>query len=113
MCLYSCTLCYCIDSHFLLYRAERNRQSAAASRERKKRHLKDLENRVLYLSEVNAAVQYQSHMDRTAWAEREKQLENEITHLRTALAEHREQLEFLRDNRCKQCGDNANAYAHR
>lgn len=76
-------------------RAERNRQSAAASRERKKRHLKDLESRVQYLSEVNARVQYQAHMERTQWAEREKQLERDIVQLRTMLTETREKLQAV------------------
>lgn len=38
-------------------RAERNRQSAAASRERKKEHIKELERRVTLLSEHNAKLQ--------------------------------------------------------
>jgi bZIP transcription factor len=38
-------------------RAERNRQSAAASRERKKHHIKELERRVSMLSAENAQLQ--------------------------------------------------------
>lgn len=38
-------------------RAERNRQSAAASRERKKHHIKELERRVTMLSQENAQLQ--------------------------------------------------------
>lgn len=38
-------------------RAERNRQSAAASRERKKNHIKELERRVTMLSQQNAKLQ--------------------------------------------------------
>lgn len=37
-------------------RAERNRQSAAASRDRKKQHLRELEARVRYLGDVSAAL---------------------------------------------------------
>lgn len=37
-------------------RAERNRQSAAASRDRKKQHLRDLETRVRYLGDMTAAL---------------------------------------------------------
>lgn len=40
-----------------MMRAERNRQSAAASRERKKEHIKELERRVALLSEQNAMLQ--------------------------------------------------------
>lgn len=38
-------------------RAERNRQSAAASRERKKHHIRELERRVTMLSQENAELQ--------------------------------------------------------
>lgn len=40
-----------------LIRAERNRQSAAASLERKKEHIKELERRVTLLSKQNAKLQ--------------------------------------------------------
>lgn len=40
-----------------MMRAERNRQSAAASRERKKHHIQELERRVRILSEENAQLQ--------------------------------------------------------
>ena len=69
----------------VLYRAERNRQSAAASRERKKRHLKELESRVQYLSEFSAAVQYRAHVDKQEWSDKEKRLQEEISRLKRQL----------------------------
>lgn len=59
--------------------AERNRQSAAASRERKKHHIKDLETRAERLSEEVARLQVAEHERVRARlvAEEELQRENE------------------------------------
>lgn len=84
------------------YRAERNRQSAAASRERKKRHLKELESRVQYLSEMSAAVQYRSHVDMQSWNEKEKRLEEEVCKLKRLLSEALSDNDRLR-NELKAC----------
>lgn len=80
-----------------IFRAERNRQSAAASRERKKRHLKELENQVRYLSDVNTALQYRSHVDKQAWNEKEKQLESEIAKLKKLLSSSNSDIRELRN----------------
>lgn len=47
--------------------------------------MKELENQVRYLGEANAALQYNSHMERQAWAEKEKALEAEIAGLKKRL----------------------------
>lgn len=67
-------------------RAERNRQSAAASRERKKRHIKDLEDKVKYLTQYNSALQYQMDVEKKSWEEREMRLQQEITRLQHQLS---------------------------
>lgn len=71
---------------FYCFRAERNRQSAAASRERKKRHIKDLEDRVKYLTEFNTAQQYRFESEKQRWEERELHLQHEIARLRNQLS---------------------------
>lgn len=68
-------------------RAERNRQSAAASRERKKRHIKDLESRVRYLSDITAALQHRAHVDKQEWLAKEQALIEENNSLRAQLAD--------------------------
>ncbi len=84
-------------------RAERNRQSAAASRDRKKQHLRDLENQVRYLSEMATTLQYKSHVDLKEWREKKAGYEAETARLakllNDALAENqalRRQLDTLR-----------------
>lgn len=63
-------------------RAERNRQSAAASRERKKHHIKELERRVRQLSQENAALQVGQLNAITERIAKEKQLVEENTELK-------------------------------
>lgn len=72
--------------HLKPSRAERNRQSAAASRERKKRHIKDLEERVKHLSDCNTSLQYNLDMQKKASEEREMCLQQEIARLRHQLS---------------------------
>lgn len=86
-------------------RAERNRQSAAASRDRKKQHLRELENQVRYLSEMATTLQYKSHVDLKEWREKKAAYEAENARLakllNDALADNqvlRRQLETLRGN---------------
>lgn len=75
----------CHISTFLHSRAERNRQSAAASRERKKRHIKELEENVKYLTEVNSTLQYRFDVQKQSWEEKEMCLQSEIRRLRHQL----------------------------
>mmetsp|Transcript_21179 Transcript_21179/g.86493 ORF Transcript_21179/g.86493 Transcript_21179/m.86493 type:complete len:295 (-) Transcript_21179:3562-4446(-) len=69
-------------------RAERNRQSAAASRERKKHHIRELERRVSMLSMENATLQVEQFNKIRARIEEEKRLADENQRLKN-------QLEFL------------------
>lgn len=57
--------------------AERNRQSAAASRERKKHHIKDLETRAARLSEEVARLQVADHERIRARVVAEERLQRE------------------------------------
>lgn len=63
-------------------RAERNRQSAAASRERKKQHIRELERRVSLLSAENAHLQLEQLNLVKSRLEREKQLIEENRRLK-------------------------------
>ncbi|PXF46806.1 hypothetical protein BWQ96_03335 [Gracilariopsis chorda] len=62
-------------------RAERNRQSAAASRERKKQHIKELERRVEMLSRENAMMQ----LSQLRTVRQRIELESKILHQMKAL----------------------------
>lgn len=66
-------------------RAERNRQSAAASRERKKRHIKELTEKVKYLTECNTSLQYSLDLQKKRSEETEMRLQQEIVTLRHQL----------------------------
>ncbi|GJQ13136.1 hypothetical protein GpartN1_g4927.t1 [Galdieria partita] len=63
-------------------RAERNRQSAAASRERKKQHIRELERRVSLLSAENAHLQLEQLNFVKSRIEREKRLIEENRRLK-------------------------------
>lgn len=63
-------------------RAERNRQSAAASRERKKHHIRELERRVSMLSMENATLQVEQFNKIRARIEEEKRLADENQRLK-------------------------------
>lgn len=62
--------------------AERNRQSAAASRERKKHHIKDLETRAARLSEEVARLQVADHERVRARVVAEERLQRENEELK-------------------------------
>lgn len=71
-------LCCCSFSiPYHLCSAERNRQSAAASRERKKHHIKDLETRAARLSEEVARLQVADHERVRARVVAEERLQRE------------------------------------
>lgn len=63
-------------------RAERNRQSAAASRERKKHHIKELERRVTILSQENAHFQVEQVKALRDRIEKERELLKENKNLK-------------------------------
>lgn len=67
------------------FRAERNRQSAAASRERKKQHVKDLEERAKRLEEENGMLRYELDTEKRRREERERYFEGEMERLRSQL----------------------------
>lgn len=66
-------------------RAERNRQSAAASRERKKHHIKELERRVAVLSQENAQLQFGQLKVVVNRIEKERKLLEENKALKTTI----------------------------
>lgn len=67
-------------------RAERNRQSAAASRERKKHHIKELERRVAVLSKENAQLQVDQLQTIHDRIEKERKLLEENKKLKRTVA---------------------------
>eukprot|EP00168_Porphyra_purpurea_P010496 TRINITY_DN2600_c0_g1_i8.p3 TRINITY_DN2600_c0_g1~~TRINITY_DN2600_c0_g1_i8.p3 ORF type:complete len:252 (-),score=22.72 TRINITY_DN2600_c0_g1_i8:39-794(-) len=73
-------------------RAERNRQSAAASRERKKHHIKELETRAERLSEEVARLQVAEHERGRARVESEERLQQENEELKREVQALRNQV---------------------
>ncbi|EME28660.1 uncharacterized protein Gasu_38680 [Galdieria sulphuraria] len=69
-------------------RAERNRQSAAASRERKKQHIRELERRVSLLSAENAHLQLEQLSFVKSRIEREKRLIEENRRLKNEVGNY-------------------------
>lgn len=67
-------------------RAERNRQSAAASRERKKHHIRELERRVSMLSQENAELQCEQLQVIRERIEKERSLLQENKELKRKVA---------------------------
>lgn len=78
----------CISPAKYIVRAERNRQSAAASRERKKQHIRELERRVSLLSAENAHLQLEQLNIVKDRIEREKQLMQENRRLKNEVSIH-------------------------
>lgn len=66
--------------------AERNRQSAAASRDRKKKHMKELEERVKKSDDEKKVLLMEFESEKRRWQERERLLEAEICRLRNELS---------------------------
>eukprot|EP00871_Galdieria_phlegrea_P001651 jgi/Galph1/2487/GphlegSOOS_G1146.1 len=73
---------YTVPTEKKAMRAERNRQSAAASRERKKQHIRELERRVSLLSAENAQLQLEQLNTIKGRIEREKALIQESRRLK-------------------------------
>lgn len=77
MCLYSADMVWLPALFARPHSAERNRQSAAASRERKKHHIKELETRAARLSEEVARLQVAEHERVRARVVAEERLQRE------------------------------------
>ena len=76
-------------------RAERNRQSAAASRERKKQHTKDLEQEVCELSKQNATLVVKQLNTLEERIQSEQKLEDENATLRQKVKEKKARIDAL------------------
>lgn len=77
-------------------RAERNRQSAASSRERKKAHITELRRRLALLEEDNARLESKEIDAVRARVYKEKELTEENTNLKVVVQEGNEEIDRLK-----------------